>query len=69
MARVSIVPPTKHPISQSVDSFAQPTSSIHLREAWRKEIGSELSDELWDEGMWKIKDCSMHARLQLIYSV
>lgn len=53
---------SKYLISQFVDTFTQPASSSHLREAWSRETGS---DELWDEGLESIKDSFINASLQL----
>ena len=60
-------PPTsKHLISRFVDLFVVATPSLHIKEAWIKDTGKVISDELWVKGLNRIKACSINARLQLI---
>uniref|UniRef100_A0A671XVP2 Reverse transcriptase domain-containing protein n=1 Tax=Sparus aurata TaxID=8175 RepID=A0A671XVP2_SPAAU len=60
-------PPTsKRLISQFVSLFSLAAPSLHIKEAWVSDIGEEISDVLWAQGLTKIKSCSINARLQLI---
>lgn len=60
-------PPTsKHLISRLVSLFVMATPSFHIKEAWTKDIGEVISDELWVKGLNRIKACSINARLQLV---
>lgn len=64
---VLIRPPTsKHLISLFVNIFCSATPSLHIKEAWISDIGEEISDALWAQGLNRIKTCSVNARLQLI---
>ena len=59
-------PVSKYLISQFVGLFSLATSSLHIKEAWIEDTGIEISDELWEKGLGRIKACSVNARLQLI---
>uniref|UniRef100_A0A669DW20 Reverse transcriptase domain-containing protein n=1 Tax=Oreochromis niloticus TaxID=8128 RepID=A0A669DW20_ORENI len=60
-------PPTsKHLISRLVNLFSSATSSCHIKEAWTRDTGLDISDDLWAEALSRIKLCSVNARLQLI---
>lgn len=49
-----------------ITAFETPASTSHLREAWAKELGVPLSDELWEEGLSSIQKCSINSRYRLI---
>ena len=59
-------PTSKGLISQFVSLFTLHISSLHIRDAWIREIGVEISDGLWEMALERIKSCSINARLQLI---
>lgn len=59
-------PISKGLISQFVSLFPVNISSFHIRDAWMKDTGVEISDGLWAMGLERIKVCSINARLQLI---
>uniref|UniRef100_A0A0S7EX59 LIN1 n=1 Tax=Poeciliopsis prolifica TaxID=188132 RepID=A0A0S7EX59_9TELE len=37
-----------------------------IKKAWEDELGQQLSDELWEEGLKSVQDCSVNARHNLI---
>lgn len=59
-------PESKHLISQFVSLFSKPISSSHIKEAWIRDAGTEISADLWDRALSGIKLTSVNARLQLI---
>ena len=60
-------PPTsKHLISQFVNLFSLATPSLHIKDTWVRDIGEVISDNLWTQGLARIKSCSINARLQCI---
>ncbi len=62
-----IKPPTStRLISQFVNLFSLAAPSLHIKDAWVSDTGVEISDELWAQGLSRIKSCSINARLQLI---
>lgn len=60
-------PPTsKHFISRLVNLFSLAAPSCHIKEAWTRDTGLVITDDLWAEVLSRIKLCSVNARLQLI---
>ena len=59
-------PNSKHLISHFITAFETPANTSHLKEAWAKELGVPLSEELWNEGLSGIQKCSINSRFRLI---
>ena len=61
-------PGSKHLVSKFVSLFSKVSvlSTNHIKSAWEADLGTELSDEVWREGLEKIHLGSTNARLQLI---
>ena len=61
-------PNSKHLISKFVALFTKlnTPSTNHIKSAWEVDLGVELSDEIWSEGLRRIHSGSINARLQLV---
>lgn len=59
-------PTSKHLISQFGSLFSVATPSLHIKIEWIKDIGVEISAQLWLKGLNRIKACSINVTLQLI---
>ena len=67
-AIMKLKPGSKHLVSKFVSLFSKVSvlSTNHIKSAWEADLGTELSDEVWREGLEKIHLGSNNARLQLI---
>ena len=61
-------PNTKHLISKFVSLFSKSSipSTNHIKSSWEVDLGVELSDEIWNEGLRRIHSGSINSRLQLV---
>ncbi len=59
-------PTSRHLISRFVNVFPMSVNTNHLKEAWAKDFGVDLSDEIWNDCLSKIQYCSINARQRLI---
>lgn len=57
---------SKQLISRFTSTFAKPASTHHLKEAWEKELGINISEELWEDSLANIQNCSINSRYRLI---
>lgn len=60
------LPTSRHLVSQFVNASTATASSLHIRDAWVKDVGVSISAALWVRILIGIKDCSINTRLQLI---
>lgn len=61
-----LAPDSKQLISKFVGSFSKSASSDSIREAWSKDLNSEISVELWEEALQQVHRCSINSRHRLI---
>lgn len=59
-------PDSKQLISKCVGSFTKSVSSDFIREAWSKDLNSEISAELWEEALSRVHCCSLNSCYKLI---
>ena len=59
-------PDSRQLISKFVGSFTKSVSSDFIREAWSKDLNSEISAELWEEALSRVHCCSVNSRHRLI---
>lgn len=67
--KVFLSPPySKHLISTIVHLFDDSieVQTTRIRDAWREELGIEISESMWDKCLSKIHSCSVNSRHQLI---
>lgn len=62
----SLSPSSTHLISCCVNVFQLPVNTEYIKEAWAKDFDEEISDEIWNESLGKIQDCSRNSRHRLI---
>lgn len=53
-------------ISCFTSTFAKPASIHHLKEAWEKELGINILEELWEDSLANIHNCSINSKNRLI---
>lgn len=69
VCRLLLGPPeAKIIISSFVDIFTEQMNfaTNSLRVAWEEDLGLQIGDEVWDEGLGRILSCSINVRHQLI---
>ncbi len=59
-------PDSKQLISKFVGSFTNSVSSDFIRQAWAKDLNSEILAELWEEALSLVHCCSINSRYRLI---
>uniref|UniRef100_A0A3B3E0S0 Reverse transcriptase domain-containing protein n=1 Tax=Oryzias melastigma TaxID=30732 RepID=A0A3B3E0S0_ORYME len=61
-------PDSRHLISKIVHLFddSMVAHTVKIRDAWREELGIELSDSMWDRCLSRVHSCSVNSRHQLI---
>ncbi len=58
-------PTSRHLLSRFVNVFPMSVNTNHLKEAWAKDFGVDLSDEIRNDCLGKIQYCSINARHRL----
>lgn len=55
-------PESRHLVSRFVHAFTTPICTKHLKIAWSTVVNDDVSDEIWEEGLSRIKSCSVNSR-------
>ena len=63
---ITTEPNSKCLVSKFVNIFTSSVDTSHLREVWARELGVPIADELWEESLASIQNCSINSRYRLI---
>lgn len=61
-----LAPDSKHLITKFVECFASSVSSEFLRQAWAKDLHSDVPAQLWEKALALVHSCSINTRYRLI---